>query len=165
MNKVTIEKLHEDDIDRVVDIIRQSNQLVADQFGITAENNPKHPSFYTNDWLLNDLSRGEEFFVYKHNGMPVACVAFENPRPDAAYLNRLSVLPIHQLQGIGKALVEYIAAYAQEKKIRSISIGIIAEHVVLKNWYIKLGFKEGATKTLPHLPFDVTYLRLALIGE
>jgi len=160
-----IAKLHASDIDRVVDMIRQANQLVADQFGITADNNPKHPSLYTNDWLLDDLSRGEEYFVYKHNDIPVACVAFEHPRPDAAYLNRLSVLPSHQQQGIGKALVEYIAAYAQEKKIRSISIGIIAEHSVLKDWYIKLGFEEGVTKTFGHLPFDVTYLRLTLTGE
>jgi diamine N-acetyltransferase len=99
-----IEKLHASDIDRVVNIIRQANQFVADQFGITTDNNPKHPSFYTNDWLLDDLSRSEEYFVYKRNDIPVACVAFEHPRPDAAYLNRLSVLPSYQQQGIGRVL-------------------------------------------------------------
>jgi GNAT superfamily N-acetyltransferase len=160
-----IEKLHEGDIDQVVDVIRQANRVVADQFDINVENNPKHPSFYTNDWLLADLSRGEEYFVYKHNDIPVACVAFEHPRPDTAYLNRLSVLPRHQQQSIGKALVEYIVAYAQEKDIHYISIGIIAAHSVLKDWYVKLGFKEGVTKTFPHLPFDVMYLRLTLTEE
>ena len=73
---MTIEVLHQQDVDQVVEIIRQANQIVADQFGITADNNPKHPSLYTNDWLLADLARGEEYFVYRHNDIPVACVAF-----------------------------------------------------------------------------------------
>jgi diamine N-acetyltransferase len=162
---MTIDVLHEHDIDQVVEVIRQANQLVADQFGITADNNPKHPSLYTSDWLLADLARGEEYFVYRHNDIPIACVAFEQPRPNAAYLNRLSVLPTYQQQGIGKALVEHIVSYAQEKNIGSISIGIIAAHSVLKSWYIMLGFEEGVTKTFPHLPFDVTYLRLSLTEE
>lgn len=160
-----IEVLHQQDIDQVVEIIRQANQIVADQFGITADNNPKHPSLYTSDWLLADLARGEEYFVYRHNDIPVACVAFEQPRPNAAYLNRLSVLPTYQQQGIGKALVEHIVSYAQEKDIGSISIGIIAAHSELKSWYITLGFEEGVTKTFAHLPFDVTYLRLRLTED
>jgi len=159
---MTIEVLHQQDVDQVVEIIRQANQIVADQFGITADNNPKHPSLYTSDWLLADLARGEECFVYRHNDIPVACVAFEQPRPNVAYLNRLSVLPTYQQQGIGKALVEHIVSYAQEKDIGSISIGIIAAHSELKSWYITLGFEEGVTKTFAHLPFDVTYLRLTL---
>ena len=159
---MTIEVLHQQDVDQVVEIIRQANQIVADQFGITADNNPKHPSLYTSDWLLADLARGEECFVYRHNDIPVACVAFERPRPNVAYLNRLSVLPTYQQQGIGKALVEHIVSYAQEKDIGSISIGIIAAHSELKSWYITLGFEEGVTKTFAHLPFDVTYLRLTL---
>jgi GNAT superfamily N-acetyltransferase len=159
---MTIETLHKNDMTQVVSIIRQANHIVADQFGINVENNPKHPSFYTDEWLLADLSRGEEYFVYKRNGIPIACVAFENPRPDTAYLNRLSVLPEYQQQGIGKALVEYIIAYAKKKNIEFVSIGIIAAHSVLQDWYVTLGFEEGATKTFPHLPFDVMYLRLSL---
>jgi hypothetical protein len=39
-----------------------------------------------------------------------------------------------------------------------VSIGIIADHTILKNWYLKLGFIEGKTKSFDHLPFDVTFM-------
>jgi hypothetical protein len=43
-----------------------------------------------------------------------------------------------------------------------VSIGIIAEHIKLKKWYLKLGFIEASTKKFDHLPFDVTYMHYEL---
>ncbi|MGS2717189.1 GNAT family N-acetyltransferase [Eionea flava] len=158
----TLAKIQESDHEYVVTVIAESNAVVAEQFGISRQNNPKHPSFYTQEWLASDIARGEQYFVCRQGERVVACVAFEHPRPDTAYLNRLSVLPAYQRQGIGKMLVEYIVSHAEQLAISTISIGIIAAHLSLKSWYISLGFEEGETKEISHLPFDVTYLRLYL---
>jgi GNAT superfamily N-acetyltransferase len=167
-----IHRYRQDDAAQLVSVICEANAVVAKQFDITLDNNPKHPSFYTEEWLAKDIARGEQYFVAHVSRMSsetegelgciAACVAFEHPRPDTAYLNRLSVLPQYQRQGIGRALVEYVIDYAKSKNITFISIGIIASHAVLKEWYIRLGFVEGETKVIDHLPFDVAYLRLTL---
>jgi GNAT superfamily N-acetyltransferase len=155
---MNIEAASVDQAKEISNLIRESNKDVAVEFGINFDNNPKHPSFCNQDWVLSDFERGEEYFVYSLKGVALACVAFENPRPGVAYLNRLSVLPRYRGQGVGEALVNYIVNYGKAKNVHRISIGIIAKHTKLKAWYIKLGFVEGAIKVFPHLPFDVQYM-------
>lgn len=143
----------------IADIISESNKDVAQAFGINFDNNPKHPSFCNKEWVLNDFERGEEYFTFKDGSVSVGCVAFEQPRPGVAYLNRLSVLPEYRQRGIGEALVNCVFDYAKLKNVQQVSIGIIAEHIKLKAWYLKLGFIEGEIKTFSHLPFNVQYMR------
>lgn len=153
-----------EEAEAIAHVISESNKDVAKAFGLTYENNPKHPSFCTADWVLADLDRGVNYFLYKKNNRIAGCVAYESPSPDLAYLNRLSVLPNYRCNGIGERLVQYLFRHAKSKKIKTISIGIIAAHVMLRNWYLKLGFVAGDIKTFPHLPFDVQYMSYELDG-
>ena len=146
----------------IAEIVSKSNKDVAEQFNITKENNSKHPSFYTKDWVRSDFNRGEEYFIYKENNINKGCVAFEQPDERTAYLNRLCVLPKYRHNGIGESLVNHILEYSKSKNIKVVSIGIIAAHEVLKVWYSRLGFIEGATQKFDHLPFDVTYMQYEL---
>ena len=151
-----------DDAEQIALIVSQANKDVAEQFDINFENNPKHPSFYTTDWVLSDFDRGEQYFICCVDNVNTGCVAFEQPDPDTAYLNRLSVLPEHRRHGIGTKLVNFVLEYSKSKNIKFVSIGIIAAHEVLKKWYASLGFIEGETQKFDHLPFDVTYMRYHL---
>lgn len=151
------------DAKAIARIISTSNKDVAETFGLNLSNNPKHPSFCTEDWVLSDFVRGETYFLYQIEGTNAGCVAFENPRPGVAYLNRLSVLPEFRRNGIGEALVKQIIQYASTKDVHRISIGLIAEHTELMNWYRKLGFVSGETKTFPHLPFAVHYMNYKIV--
>ncbi len=143
-------------------IVRESNKDVAKLLGLRIDNAPKHSSFCTDQWILADFERGQEYFIARENGISTGCVAFEQPDSDTAYLNRLAVLPPFRRKGIGSALVEHIVGYSREKKVSTISIGIIAEHTELKEWYRKLGFAEGERKTFDHLPFTVLYMKYVL---
>ena len=143
-------------------IVSQGNKDVAEKFGLTLEKNSKHPSFYTKEWVLSDIDRGEEYFLYRINGVNCGCVAFEQPNSDISYLNRLSVLPEYRHKGIGEQLVKHVLEYSRKKNIQMVSIGIIAEHNLLKKWYLKLGFIEKETKHFDHLSFDVTYMSYKL---
>lgn len=146
----------------IASIVSRANKEVADQFGITFENTPKHPSFYTKKLVVSDIHRGEEYFLSRMNNVWSGCVAFEQERPDTAYLNRLAVLPEYRNQGTGRALVNHIFGYARSKNVKFVSIGIIAAHSILKHWYSSLGFIQGETKRFDHLAFDVTYMRYNL---
>ncbi len=151
-----------EDISKIAVVVSESNKDVAEQFGINAKNNPKHPSFYTNDWVVSDMERGEEYFLLLDSSTVIGCVAFEHPRPDTAYLNRLSVLPAYRNKGMGELLVKHILQYSINKDIEKVSIGIIAAHSILKEWYLRLGFIENNTQKFDHLPFDVTYMHYDL---
>ena len=148
-----------EDAQAIAEIVSTSNEDVAKQFSITKSNNPKHPSFYNENWVLSDFERGEKYFIYRVEGKTVGCVAFERPNAQVGYLNRLSVLPAFRSNGIGKELTEYVFNHGKEMAVSEISIGIIAKHTTLKNWYRKLGFIENGMKEFPHLPFDVQFMK------
>jgi ribosomal protein S18 acetylase RimI-like enzyme len=153
-----------EDAKAIAEIVSLSNKDVAVTFGITKENNPKHPSFYDEAWALADFERGEEYFLFKLDGENAGCVAFEMPNPDVGYLNRLSVLPAYRKRGVGAALVRHVFSYAKSKGVPEISIGIIAENTDLMNWYKKLGFVENGLKKFSHLPFDVLFMKYDLVS-
>ncbi|WP_075184544.1 GNAT family N-acetyltransferase [Teredinibacter haidensis] len=156
---MTIFNARYEDAQLVADIVSGSNKDVADKFGITIGNNPKHPSFYNRDWVVSDFKRGEKYFLRKYEGAYVGCVAFEQPSKGVGYLNRLSVLPKYRRKGFGTSLVNAVFDYGASKGVCEISIGIIAHHVNLKNWYKDLGFVENGEKQFTHLPFDVLFMK------
>lgn len=162
VGKMRLTPAAEEDAEKLAAIIRASHQDVARMFAITQENNPRHPSFCTTDWVWSDFKRGEEYFLGKIGETDAGCVAFEQPDSQTAYLNRLSVLPAHRRQGFGTALVRHILAYARSKQVNVVSIGIIAGHERLKKWYADLGFVEKDTRSFAHLPFDVTYMHYGI---
>ncbi len=143
------------DAQKLAAIISRSNRDVAQQFGLTNENAAKHPSFCTAGWIRSDFQNGQVYFSAMADGAAAGCVAFQQPDTHTAYLNRLSVLPEFRRRGIGTALVHHIMAYAKEKNLSRISIGIIAENTRLKKWYTRLGFKDFENLKFDHLPFDV----------
>ena len=143
-------------------IISESNKDVAARFSLDASNCAKHPSFCNEDWIKADLARGERYFVFEDGGQPIACVAYETPSGNVAYLNRLSVLPRHRRRGIGERLVGHVAELARAASIPTISIGVIGEHEDLQRWYRKLGFVDGETRRFPYLPFSVRYMTYAV---
>jgi GNAT superfamily N-acetyltransferase len=146
-------------------LIRDSYRNVAQRFGLTPENCPKHPSNCTDVWIRNDFDRGVSFYLLEHNGRPAGCAALESPEPALGYLERLAVLPANRRQGFGHRLVDHVFRQAGIAGIHKISIGIIAAQTELKNWYQKIGFVEGDTKEFSHLPFSVTFMLCHLADQ
>lgn len=150
------------DAELLATLVRESNKDVADLFDLNIHNAPKHPSFCTSEWILSEFVRGQEYFIITDAGIAMGCVGFEQPDQGTAYLNRLSVLPDYRCRGIGSKLVSHILDYSEAKGIKSVSIGIVAEHIKLKDWYLKLGFNAGSIQKFEHLPFDVLYMHYDL---
>jgi len=153
-----IYKADKDDVGLIARLVGESNKDVAIRFNLNINNNPKHPSFYTADWAKSDFERGEEYFIAQQNGEPMGCVAYESADDSLSYLNRLSVLTKYRRRGVGEKLVKKVIEYSKKNGKDTVSIGIIANFTELKNWYVKLGFVEGETRSFQHLPFDVMYL-------
>ena len=77
-------------------------------------------------------------------------------------MERLAVLPHHRGLGYGTRLASHAISQARKIGASSVGIGIIAADTGLKNFYRALGFEEGETKTFPHLPFAVAFLKVML---
>lgn len=147
-----------EDVEVLAEIIRRSFRDVAERFGLTQENAPRHPSNCTVDWIRKDMERGVDYFAMENSDCIIGCVALERTNTGVCYLERLAVLADHRRRGLGKALVEHVLSKAEGLGVNCVSIGIIAEHTELKDWYKRLAFVEGASKEFPNLPFGVTIM-------
>jgi GNAT superfamily N-acetyltransferase len=153
-----IRDAYSSDVPVLSGLIRDSFRDVAERFGLTPENCPKHPSNCTIEWIDRDLARGVIYYILEYNGVPTGCAALEIAGSDLCYLERLVVLPQNRRSGFGRTLVDHVCSNAQALGAKQIGIGIISDHTELKTWYRKIGFIEGETKVFAHLPFRVTFL-------
>ncbi|MHC4537056.1 MAG: GNAT family N-acetyltransferase [Planctomycetota bacterium] len=153
-----IRDANEADIETLVTLLRGSCRDVAERFELTIENCPKNLAFCTKERIKRDFNRGLRFYILEKDGRPCGCVAIEKASPDVCYLQRLAVLPEHRKKGYGKALVNHIFDQAGKNGAQKVEIGIISEDTKLKNWYMKFGFVQKATKKFDHLPFIVAFM-------
>jgi len=143
-----------------VAVVRYSFRTVAAEFGLTRENCPTHPSFVTFE-QLNDLRlKGVRLFGLYADSRQVGFVAIEKASDDLYYMEKLAVPPEHRRYGYGTQLVRFVLDYVGNNGGNKLSIGIIDEHKVLKDWYRKLGFQEISTKKFTHLPFTVCFMEI-----
>jgi N-acetylglutamate synthase-like GNAT family acetyltransferase len=148
----------EEDTTVLAEIVRKSFQDIAERFGLTKENAPRHPSNCRADWIRKDIERGVTYFAVESENCIVGCVALERASTEVCYLERLAVLPGHRRRGFGKSLVGHALSEARRLGVDYVSIGIVAEHTELRDWYKRLGFVEGESKEFPDLPFHVTLM-------
>jgi diamine N-acetyltransferase len=149
----------------LVELIRCSFRDVAERFGLTPRNCPKHPSNCEAVWVAEAMQRGVDYFLLEADSGPVGCVAMERSTAEICFLERLAVLPQARGRGFGRALVRHVLETARAQAFSAVSIGIIAEQDELADWYRRCGFVEKETKAFPHLPFGVMFLAYALKSD
>ena len=142
----------------IAQLIRDAHRDVAERFALSEDNCPRHTAFCSADRVAAEFARGERYFLMEADHHPIACVAYERPNTQLAYLNRLSVLPEYRRRGIGEQLVRHVIGLARADGVSTVSIGIIGEHTHLLDWYTRLGCVCGEVKHFPHLPFTVRYM-------
>ncbi len=149
------------DLENSIDVIRESFKTVALEFGLNEDNCPTHPSFITLDKLLELKGKAKLFGLFLKDRQ-AGFVAVEKADDRVYYLDKLAVLPGCRHKSYGRRLVEFVVTYVQEQGGQKVSLGMISESTVLKNWYKKLGFIEAGTKNFEHLPFTVCFMDRSL---
>jgi N-acetylglutamate synthase-like GNAT family acetyltransferase len=146
------------DAERLAELIREGFRDVAERFGLTRENCPKHPSQCEASWVSSAMARGVRYFVDESPVELRGCVAVERVAEGVGYLERLAVLPDHRRDGLGTALVNHSEEHARAEGIRRLEVGVIAGQGELVAWYGRRGFALFRTARFAHLPFEVAFL-------
>ena len=73
-----IRKATINDINLIVDTIRDSYQTVAERFNLTVDNCPKHPSNCTDEWIKRDLESGVIYYLLESTEGVIGCAALEH---------------------------------------------------------------------------------------
>lgn len=150
------------DFENSVKVIRDSFKTVALEFGLNEGNCPTHPSLITLDKLLELKSKAKLFGLFL-NKIQVGFVAIEKADDRVYYLDKLAVLPEYRHNGYGRKLVRFISSYVEKHKGERVSLGMIDDSTVLKDWYKELGFRETGKKNFEHLPFTVCFMEKSLL--
>lgn len=145
-----------------LEIIRNSFITVAEEFGLTENNCPSHTAFMTLKKLVKQFEEGRPMFLFYQEDVPVGYFSLTKCNDEVWELNNLAILPKNRHLGYGKAMVDYAVETVKNYGGNKISIGIIEENTILKNWYLKLGFNHISTLKFEHLPFTVGFMELNL---
>lgn len=145
------------ELQECLDVIHRSFGTVAEQFGLTEENCPRHTSFLPLACLEGEMNRGWHMYAM-YAGKKIIGYMSLSQEDDAFELHNLCVLPEYRHNGFGKLLLDYAKETVKTLGGHKIKISIIEESTVLKNWYIANGFVHTGTKKFDHLPFTSGYL-------
>ena len=106
--------------------------------------------------------KGLSFYGYYLDDRQVGFVAMERADDSLYYLEKLAVLPGYRHNGYGRELVQFVLDTAAARDAKKLSIGIIYEQTVLRDWYKDIGFRETGTRKFEHLPFTVGFMEIDL---
>ncbi len=161
-----IRSVERNDIPACVNVIRQSFQTVADQFGFTPENAPGFTSYSMSEQRLNQqFDEHRPMFVYCADGVICGFCSLCMQDGGECELNNLAVLPQYRHNGIGRKLLEHCRSEAKKLGCRSINLSIVEENTVLRQWYEQNGAQHLGTKKFDFFPFTCGYMRIALMAE
>lgn len=145
-----------------LEVIHRSFKTVAEEFGLTPENCPKHTSFMPIYFLTTQMDWGWHMFGLYHEGQLVGYMSLSKESDTVYELHNLAVLPEYRHKGFGKKMLDFAKETVQSLGGHTIKIGIIEESTILKNWYESNGFVHIGTKQFDHLPFTSGYLECRL---
>lgn len=147
---------------KLVEVISEANQNVAEIIGLTKENAPTAPAFLTQERLQEFLETTPDVrcMAASYKNEIIGC-AFWRPAPDKEHMyfvERLAVIDRYRQRGIAKELVRTIETEIRRENPKAvISVATIDENRQLARWYEKIGYNKTGTKSFPHLPFTVSF--------
>ena len=157
-NIINIKPLDLSDISAAAKVIRASFATVAKEFGINEQNLPNHTSFMTAEELRNHVSWGWLMYGLYDGARLIGYVSLSKTNDEIFVLHNLAVLPEYRHKGYGGQLLDFCKTKVKESGGSKITLGMIEENTVLKDWYTANGFIHTGMKWFRHMPFTVGFM-------
>jgi diamine N-acetyltransferase len=155
-----IKPMEKNDIEECLEVIHTSFTTVAKEFNLTKENCPGHTSYMPKEKLQQQFTDGRPIFIYAKDKKVIGYFSLGVNKDGSYELDNLAVLPHYRHLGIGKEMVKFAKDEVKRLGSRKITIGIIEENTILRNWYSNLGFKHLGTRKFEQLPFTVGFMEM-----
>lgn len=162
MHEVQIREALISELEGCAQVIRRGFATVAEDFGLTAENCATNGAFIQADRLIADKRKGNFMYVLTVNNEIAGFMQLEKKSDEQYELEKITVLPAFRHHGYGKTLLDYAKDKAKKFGAKRLTIGIIEENAVLKDWYSQNGFKHTGTRQFTFLPFTVGFMEYAI---
>lgn len=154
-----IRQMEPQEIDKCVQVIRDSFMTVADAFGFTRENAPRFTAFATTvERLAWQRQEGRPMYVYEEDGQIVGYYSLHLQGEGKCELNNLCVLSAFRHRQIGEKLLEHAFSQAREQGCTQMLIGIVEENAQLRQWYEAHGAVHVREEKYDFFPFTCGYL-------
>ena len=137
------------------DIICKAFLTVAKEYNITYENCPSYAAFRTVDQIKSLKEAGYLMFSLFEQNTRVGFVCIKEINNNDYSLGLLSILPDYRHNGYGKKLLDFIFNYIKSIQGEKVSIWLMNENIILKNWYINYGFVETGIRKAKGMPFII----------
>lgn len=149
-----------EEIPECVQVIRESFQTVADEFGFTVENAPRFTAFATDEGRLYYQFHEEKrpMYVYLVGKKIVGYYSLALRDDGSAELGSISVLPEYRHKGIGAKLMTDAMLRTKAFGKTVLKLSIVEENQVLRKWYESFGFIHTGTQKFDFFPFTCGYL-------
>ncbi|MHB8130328.1 MAG: GNAT family N-acetyltransferase [Mobilitalea sp.] len=157
-----IKEVREQDLEECAEVIRQGFSTVAKDFGLTIENCPTNGAFIKKERLEAERKKGQRMYGMTEGSRIIGFIQLEKNSDELYFLQKLVVLPQYRHVGLGKNLLDYSKELVEQLGGKRISISIIEENTVLKNWYLSYGFHITGTRKFEHLPFTVGFMEITI---
>ncbi len=139
-----IRQVTEKDIPECVRVVRRSFQTVADEFGFTAEKDPKFTSFTTTEERLRWHMFGEKrpMYAYFIDGKVAGYYSLHISNGEIE-LSNLCTAPEFRHRKVGESLMLHSFDRARELGFSEITIGVVEANERVIRWYESYGFTKS----------------------
>lgn len=139
-----IRKITEKDIPECVQVIQRSFQTVADEFGFTAEKDPKFTSYATTEERLRWHMFNEHRPMYGCfvDGKLAGYYSLHIDGGEVE-LSNLCTAPEYRHNKIGEILMYHSFDRARELGFTEITIGVVERNERVRRWYEGYGFTKS----------------------
>lgn len=159
-----IRKMKISDASHCARLIQESFLTVAREFGLNPENAPRYTAFSISPERLEwQYMEGRAMFVYENEELEIIGYYSINIAGfEECELLNLCVKPECRHHKIGEELFRHAVEQAKRWKFKEMTIGILEENMVLREWYETLGAKHIGIRKFDFFPFTCGYMKIHL---
>lgn len=159
-----IQKITRSDLIECLEIFHRGYETVAVEFGLTTDNCPhRGRASLPYDALVSEYEHNTLMFGYYLDQKMVGYLGFKVDEKGDCKLNDIIVLPEYRQNGFGKEMLVFCKAKARELGANKITLGMIDDNQVLKNWYMENGFITIGYKKFEKAPFTVGFMEYSFV--
>lgn len=155
--EITVREVKPSGLSECLEIIHRSFAPVAERFHHTEINCPTHAAFIPLERLIFESQNGVDMLCICEGEKAIGFVGLDK-RESELMIDHLCILPEKQGSGYGQKLMEHAFEWASQMGYTRISLNINDADKKLKDFFIKMGFKEDCKREISHLPFTLCFM-------